>query len=215
MIIVFLLSGDKFTVENLLLYTPENYLLAAAFVLLLFVVKSVSVIMPIMVLYITTGCIFPLLPALLINLTGEIICVIIAYWVGRYSGSGLAEKLILKYPKVKELSDKQQRNDWFISYFLRICPIPHSAVSLYLGSMKISFHKMLLAGFLGELPAVIYSTLIGASISTPSVPMIVISAVVTMTLSLSSLLIYKRIQNNKKKSKEAITDENGEVHYEI
>jgi len=45
--------------------------------------------------------------------------------------------------------------------------------------------------------------------------MIVISAVVTMTLSLSSLLIYKRIQNNKKKSKEAITDENGEVHYEI
>ena len=202
-VIVFLLSGNKFTVERLLSYTPDNYLWAATFILMLFAVTSVSIIMPVVVLYITTGCIFPLFPALLINFAGEIIGVAIAYWVGRYAGSNFAEKLIIKYPKVKELSEKQQRNEWFISYFLRVCPIPNCAVSLYLGSMNISFRKYIIAGFLGELPAVIYSTLIGASLSEPSSLMLIISAAVTIILSGSSVIIYKYIQKTKIKKTDA------------
>ena len=61
------------TAEMILNYTPEQPLLAVAVLLLLYALKSVTVIFPISALQVAVGHLFDPLPAFLLNLLGLVI----------------------------------------------------------------------------------------------------------------------------------------------
>lgn len=193
-IAAFLFSGKEFTVETLLSYAPGSYFGAAVFILVLYAAKSMSVILPVSILNIATGCIFPMLPAMVLNTAGIAICLAISYWIGYFSGSDYVEKQTIKYPKMKEIVQKQHNNEWFAAYFLRILPLPCDMVSIYLGSTKISFHKYFIAGMIGSMPGIVSATLIGVSITNPFSPMCILSVSSMLLLALLSCLIYRHIQ---------------------
>ena len=194
----FLVSGQSFTVENLLNYSPKIPVLAAIFLLLLYAFKSLSVFLPIMVLYIAGGTLFPPIIAVVVNLAGTMICTIIPYWLGYFSGADYAQHLLDKNPKIASLIDLQKHNDIFMCYFLRIISIlPGDIISLYLGAIKMPFINYLIGSFLGIFPGTIFCTLMGASITNPLSPTFLVSTAFTIFLSVASFLVY-RIYRRKK-----------------
>lgn len=190
-ILLFLASGNNITVQTVLSYTPESPFAAAIVILFLYALKSVSFVFPIVVLQIATGHFFQTPVALLINFIGRVITLSIPYWVGRFSGSDMINSLQAKYPKIKEIFDKQGRNPVFISFLLRtLCFLPGDAVSLYLGATRIPFPYYLAGGVLGTTLGVVLSTILGSSITEPGSPAFWLSASLMAIIAIISVIFY-------------------------
>jgi uncharacterized membrane protein YdjX (TVP38/TMEM64 family) len=144
-----------------------------------------------------SGIIFPLFQAILLNLTGTLICIMIGYWIGYSSVSIYADKMSNKFPRLKEFVEKQRKNEWFVSYFLRVCPISCDVVSIYLGSIKISLRKYFITGIIGSLPGIVSATLLGVSLEDPFSPMCIFAFSMVIVLSAVSYIIYKCVQKRK------------------
>lgn len=99
----YVLSGEDISVDTILNRVPSAPWRAAIFMLVLYAAKSLSVVFPIMVLYIEGGVLFPPVIALIINSAGALVGLIIGYLVGRVSGSAYIEWLIKKHSKVAEV----------------------------------------------------------------------------------------------------------------
>ena len=198
-IVLFLASGNDITVQTVLNYTPESPFAAAIVILLLYALKSVSFVFPIAVLQIATGHLFQTPVALLINFLGRAVTLSIPYWVGRFSGSDLINSLQGKYPKLKEICNKQGQNPVFISFLLRtFCFLPGDAVSLYLGATRIPYPYYITGGVLGTTLGVVLATILGTSITEPSSPAFWLSASMMALMAIISVIFYLR--NSKKKA---------------
>lgn len=192
-IILFLVSGNDITVQTVLSYTPESPFAAAIVILLLYALKSVSFVFPIAVLQIATGHLFQTPVALLINFLGRAVTLSIPYWVGRFSGSELINNLQKKYPKLKEICDKQGQRPVFISFLLRTFSfLPGDAVSLYLGATGIPFPCYLAGGILGTALGVVLATILGSSITEPGSPAFWLSAFLMALMAIISVIFYLR-----------------------
>lgn len=192
-IVLFLASGNEITVQTVLRYTPDSPFAAAITILLLYALKSVSFVFPIAVLQIAVGHLFQTPAALLINFSGRAITLSIPYWIGRFSGSGLINSLQGKYPKIKEILDRQERNPVFTSFLLRtFCFLPGDAVSLYLGAVRIPYPCYLTGGILGTALGVVLATILGSSITEPGSPAFWLSASLMAFIAIISVIFYLR-----------------------
>lgn len=190
-VILPLASGREITVEAVLNYTPETPWLAACVILLLYALKSMSFVFPIVVLQIAAGHLFQTPAALLINFLGRAITLTIPYWAGRFSGSGMVKKLTEKYPKLEAICSRQGQNPIFISFLLRTFVfLPGDAVSMYLGAIRIPFRYYLAGGILGTTLGVCLSTFFGASITEPGSPAFLLSAFLMALVAVLSVLYY-------------------------
>lgn len=186
-------SGREITVQTVLNYTPENPVAAAFVILLLYALKSMSFVFPVVVLQIAAGHLFQMPAALLINFLGRVITLSIPYWVGRYSGADLVQRLRAKYPKLEESCSRQGRSPLFLSFLLRtLCFLPGDAVSMYLGATGIPFRYYLTGGVLGTALGVVLATVFGSSITEPGSPAFVLSAVLMTLTAALSLLFYRK-----------------------
>ncbi|HHY81728.1 MAG TPA: TVP38/TMEM64 family protein [Clostridiales bacterium] len=178
---------------------PKNQLLAAAFFILLFAVKSLIFVIPIPLLYISVGLIFDPAAAFVVNVIGMIVCTAVPYWIGRFSGAGFFQKLIKKYPKIQILDTFQHDNQWFFSFMVRVVGfLPCDAVSAILGALKVGFWKYISGTVVGMMPGLIATTMVGITITNPQSPAFIFSCILTVLVSAGSVLvwrIYRKIHN--------------------
>lgn len=198
---IYLLSGEEITAESLLNFAPEEPLFAAIFLVLLYAFKSLTVFFPIIILNVLGGFLFEPAHALIINSIGVLVELAIPYWIGRVSGTNFANKLCEKHPKLGEIIGEGSGNNFFMAFFLRVIScLPGDAISMYFGASKMPFLTCLVGSFLGTLPGMIASTLLGMNITDPSSPMFWVSIGLTVGISVISFLIYfiwKRIKKKK------------------
>ena len=196
----YLFSGEEITAESLLNFAPEEPLYAALFLVLLYAFKSLTVFFPIIVLNVLGGFLFEPDHALIINSIGVLVELTIPYWIGRASGTGFADKLCKKHPKLAEIIGEGSNNNFFMSFFLRVIScLPGDAVSMYFGARRVPFWTCLLGSFLGTLPGMVAATLLGMNITDPSSPMFWVSIGLTVGLSVISFLVYFLWRRAKKK----------------
>lgn len=201
---IYLFSGEEITAESLLDFAPEKPLYAALFLVLLYAFKSLTVFFPIVVLNVLGGFLFEPAHALIVNSVGVLVELAVPYWIGRASGASYAKKVCEKHPKLAGVFAGESQNNLFIAFFLRtLFCLPGDAISMYFGATKMPFHKYLPSSFLGILPGMIASTLLGMSITDPSSPMFWVSVGLTLGVSVISLLIYF-IWRRKKKNKTSL-----------
>ena len=193
----YLISGNEITPDTIAELLSDNYYITIPVILLMFALKSISIVFPLMVLYLAVGMVFPPVIAILVNLAGIVVMVTVPYRIGHFSGSALTDKLKQKYPKFEIILKSHHKDYFFISYILRaVSLLPGDAVSMYLGSLKIPYKKYLPASILGMLPGLILTTLIGGSITDPLSPMFFISFSVQILIIAASLIIYSRFKKN-------------------
>ena len=123
----------EITPEELAEHAPRNHVLAGIFMIVAFALKSLVFIVPIPILYLASGLIFEPVPAFIINFVGMMVCTAMPYFIGRYSGAGLYQKLLKRYPKLQALDTFQHENQWFVSFMVRAVGFLPCDVSLVLG----------------------------------------------------------------------------------
>lgn len=203
-ILLFFLLGIRyrsyFSLDFLLTQVPKQVLPAIGFLLILFALKSLSIVFPILVIYALSGILFSPLAAILINLLGTAIVLSIPYWLGRISGTELVQSIFRKYPKARKLRDFQQHSPWFFSFFLRVLGIlPGDIVSMYLGASRLPWLPCLVGGLAGMFPALLAGTFLGNNLSDPTSPAFLISAAGMLLLSLLSIILYRKLGRRSQK----------------
>ena len=82
-------NRDRFSVDEVLRFTPSEPWLAAVIMLLLFALKSLSVVVYCGILYAADGILFPLPVAILMNILGTAVMVSVPYFIGRRRGGDI------------------------------------------------------------------------------------------------------------------------------
>ena len=202
MAVVLLASGKKPSVGEIVNYSPSNPFLAVLFLMGMYAFKSMAVIFPIVVLFITDGVLFPTPVALIVSIVGCMVSASLPYWAGRLSGSDVVEGLTERYPKVKQMMHIQQDNKVFFTFFIRVLGVlPYDVVSMYMGASEIPYCKYLLGTAMGMLPNIAAATFLGSGIGDPSSPHFIIAVGANLMLGGTTLLIYRIF--SKKRIKEA------------
>lgn len=204
LIVVCFIYRDEITVERIVNFTPENPVLAAFIMLCLFALKSVTFFIYGGILYAANGILFSLPVAVLMNIAGTIVMTSIPFFIGKRAGSKALEQLTHKSPKLEMLKDVPNKNEFFVSFFVRIVGLlPGDLVGMYLGASGIRFSQYFLGTQLGLLPAVISFSVMGMSIDDPSSPAFIISACFEVGLMLLSVLLFFVWRRRQKKKTNA------------
>ena len=154
------------TAEAIASRSPGHGLLAAAFLIGLYALKSLSVAFPLSVLTAAGGLLFPFPAALAVNLTGVAAAQLGPYLLGRREQGGLAA-LTARYPKLAALGPVEPDRAGRTVFLLRLAGAsPGDLVSLYLGAAGVPLGAYA-AGLLGSLPRVAAATLLGSSLWQP------------------------------------------------
>ena len=203
-IIFVALHRDSISIDAILAKTMEKPWLTAGVIFLLYAVKGITLVIPLVAIQITAGGLFPPLAAVLINGIGLVIDITLPYWVGRFSSDEYVDSLIRKYPKFQALVAEQKQNSFFFCFFLRVVYfLPGNVVSLYFGATRTPFVMYLSSTYIGALPYMLLATLMGESIQDVSSPTFWITVGVAVCMSGASMLsyyLYRRHLNKKKTS---------------
>lgn len=194
-----LLNKDRFTVDGVLSYTPENAVLSAAFMMFLFALKSISVFIFSGILFAANGILFPLPAAILLNVLGAAVMVSLPYWLGRRLGGDVVGRIVEKYPKAAAFRQLQTGHELLFSFIARAVNIlPSDIVSLYMGAMGISYRKYLPGSILGMLLSLITFPIMGMNIANPGSPAFLWSIGIQAAVSAVSIGGFWLVRRKKK-----------------
>lgn len=198
-VLIYFLFFRGITVEDILEFTPENLWLAAIVMIGLFALKSLSMFFPMLVLIAACGSIFPsFLPALLVNSIGVAVMLMIPYAIGRFAEKDFVMGLVGKNKNADKLREIKSENELFIAYFLRVINIlPCDLVSMFLGATGFGFAKYLVGSFVGILPGMIATTVIGANMNDPTSPVFWAAVAAEVVFAAISTLAYYFYKNKK------------------
>ena len=191
MAVIYFTALKDLTLEQVLNYTPTAPL-AAAVILLMYALKSLSYFFPMLLIAAAAGAVLPIYAAIPVNLLGIVIMASIPYAVGKYAEGEVVDKLAAKHEKisiVREYSTKHQR---FGAFFLRIVScLPYDVVSLVMGSLRFDYKDYIIGSFLGTAPGIILTTFMGSAITEPLSPEFIICAVIEVIIAVSSAVAYR------------------------
>ncbi|MCI9455839.1 MAG: TVP38/TMEM64 family protein [Oscillospiraceae bacterium] len=172
---------------------PQNRWLAFLVVILLYAVKSLTVVFPLITLYLLSGAVFSLPSAILVNLLGLVFWASIPYLLGKLIGPSRLERLRKRYPKLEILDILRRKSGvWFTVLARASGPLPGDIVSLYFGCMGLGFPSYLAGSILGVAPTMVAATVLGEQISHPNTPGFWIAAAASAAVALASLLACRR-----------------------
>ena len=191
------------SIEELLSYTPESYLLTALVVIGLYALKSLSIIMPYLAIELAVSTIFSTPAALALNLTGVTVVMIIPYLVGRFAHREMVAELIGKYGALEKLKRLGSENELFTAYITRVVNLlPCDIVSMTFGATGMRFGRYITGSFIGAAPGVIATTFLGANLHDPASPVFMVSLAATAAVSAVSLLIYRAALKRQREKEE-------------
>lgn len=202
------LNRDKLSVDGIVELVPKNSILSVVVMLLLYAVKSIAVFIYGGVLYAASGILFSLPVAIIVNTIGTIIMTTIPFYIGKRAGGHLIDELVKKNSKLELLRDMQNKNQFFVSFFLRMVGLlPADLVAMYLGASGMRYKPYLFGTVVGLMPSIVCFSVMGMSIDDVGSPQFIISLIVEAGLMLLSILIYFIWKQQNKKKREMTKDD--------
>lgn len=152
------------TAEGIAARSPRQAWLAAAFLLALYAVKSLSVAFPLSALEAAGGMLFPLPAALAVNACGVAVAQAVPYLLGRRQRGGLGA-LRERFPALAALAPPAENGAGRAVFLLRLGGAsPGDLVSMYLGAAGVPWRAYFVGGLLGSLPRAASATLLGTAL---------------------------------------------------
>ena len=188
-------------VEDIIYYSPENVFLAAIVMIILYGLKSLTVVIPLPLLEVESGLIFSFPIAVIVNSIGIMFCILIPHFIGLSFGKDKMDNFVNKHPKLKIISEFNSSSSFFICYFTRLVGIlPIDLLSIYFGASGISLKSDVVGGFLGTLASMILLTMFGKSVNNPGSLMFWISIILNILLVLISFVLFNLYLKKKRQS---------------
>ena len=192
------ITGEPLSVHTIIKYTPKDPILAAIVILLLYALKSLTVVFPLAILFLASGIIFPTWFAILINILGLAITFTIPYLIGRYFGDEIIEEIYTRFPKVKEITKYQNSNAFFACFITRIVGfLPGDIVSIYFGACNTNFPVYLIGGISGCLLSIITTTILGEKLNNPFTKEFLVVLFIRIIVIIGAILLNKKIKSTK------------------
>ena len=190
----FLEKGRSISWQELSSLMPETVWQAVLLFWGCYAVKSLSVFFPLLVLYAAAGQVFSLPTALLVNMSGLVICETLPYWIGKRCGTELAEKLRRKYPKLSVLETLHQRGSLpFTALTRAVGIVPGDLASLYFGAVGLPYISYLAGSLLGLLPMMVADTLLGKGLGGTLSPELLAAWGISAFIAIASLFVCRRL----------------------
>ncbi len=180
-------------------------------ILLLFLLRSLSMMYPYPMIFIITAMVFPPYQSFFINLFGMAFTFAFRYYTGYEMGEGTINFALKKYPAILNAIDEGGKGNPVILLALRMVPsLPINTISHFYGSLEYSFPKYMALSMLAYIPKLISYSFIGENVYDPFsaeffVPMIVLFIftgicllVLRTILGISSKIINKEKNNDIK-----------------
>ena len=181
LVLIVKISGEPLSVDTIVKYTPKNVVLAVIMLLLLFGLKSLTIVLPLSISPVA---------AVFISTVGLSVSITIPYCLGKCSGKQITEEIFQKYPKAKKLSEYQKQNTFFTCFITRIVGfLPGDIVSLYFGACDVNYLIYLVAGISGSLLSIVTTTLLGEKLNNPFSIEFVLVAFCRLLVSIGSIML--------------------------
>lgn len=131
-------------------------------VFLVYVAKGVTMVVPAAVVNIAVGMSFAKWEALLLNLGGSVIELVIAYAIGVFAGGDYIRDSINKTKYGKKFLALDPKKTDLAMFVVRLLPIfPIDLFSLFYGNIKYSKWRYMLISLAGILPRMVLFTILG------------------------------------------------------
>jgi uncharacterized membrane protein YdjX (TVP38/TMEM64 family) len=177
--------------SDILRYTPETPWLAAIVLLGLFCLKSVVIVMPLNVLFISAGIMFPLGWALAIILTGMLLEMTIGYFNGKRLKIDKVMTLAARFAKLSQFLPNNAKMTPAVCFSTRFLPLPFDLICMVHGAYGVKFPQYVLITYLGTLLAMIPYIFIGIYITTPFSKEFLIPLAVIALVALFPFALHK------------------------
>lgn len=197
------------TYRDIVNFTPDNLLLAALVFMGLYILRTPMLVFPPPILYVAVGFVFSSMPlaAILVNFVGTAVCHPVPFYLGRFSGGDLAQRLAGKYTKVRKLDKLKEENEFFFVYIVKLIGlIPADACGLIMGAWRFNFKKYFIASMIGTLPHLVVYTILGVGVSGDAnllkSPLLYVLVGAVLVMAAVSIIVYKKYIK-----KRAVSDE--------
>ncbi len=190
-ILILFANREKLTLDKISNLSNINIFFAIPIMLLLFALKSLVMFIYIGILYTACGLIFPLPIALMVNLFGTALMIIIPYFMGKRGGKKIVDNLSKKHEGLSFFKEKENNNTVFAVFFTRMIRIlPSDPVGMYFGAKETDFKKYFWGSLLGMMPTTVCFTFMGMGIKDISSPQFIISLIIQIIFATSSIAVY-------------------------
>lgn len=180
-----------------------NKWIALLIVLAIFFMKAFVPFPPISILFITTGLIFPVPIAAIINIVGYSATVSVKYYWGKKHGGGNAHKLLVRSETIYKFMDLGGKGNKLMLLVLRFIPfVPLGTVSRIYGATEMEYWAYLVLSIIGFLPRLISWSVLGCNITNPFSVGFMAPIIVLLLISGVSLIILDTLLNLTKKQSE-------------
>lgn len=164
-IIIALTQHDKFTVAEVLQYTPSSLLLAAAVMMVLFALKTLSVFFYSGILFTVSGTLFSPGIAVLVNLAGALVMILEGYFLGKTIGGDIGKDLPAKHPKLQGVMHLRESHPFLFVILIRMLKvINYDLGSMYFGAVHAKLLPYVAGSLLGMLPEILLYAAIGSGL---------------------------------------------------
>lgn len=200
--VAIILNYDKLTnldVRAIVDAAPSVYA-AVAVVLAIFLIKSLTFVIPASLIYISVGMAFSPVQASIISFFGILIEVLATYALGRFLGGDAVNRLLSKSKNGKKLLEKNVQDKFGVLFLMRFTGLPIDFTSLFLGASRCNIFTYLAASMVGIMPRVIVFTLLGDGIY-DIIPMSLLVKIVICAVPVVAIVFVVKHFADKKKSR--------------
>lgn len=196
---------DKLSNLNVesILSSFDNTGLIIAVVLLMYLAKGLIFVLPASVIYVAVGVILDTWLAVIVNISGIIIEILVTYFLGRFLGGDYVNRFLSKKKAGRKiLATNFQDKKWLI-FVTRLLPVfPIDFLSLFFGATKSNGVLHFVLSVAGLAPRVILFTIIGNNLF-KWIPMdkMIFIIICCIPLGVAVYLIKKLVIDKKKAEK--------------
>ena len=145
--------------------SASNVFMAVGLIWGVYLLKSITFVLPASLIYIAVGMCFPAHWAILINAVGIMIEVSVSYLFGIVMGGPYVKNKLEKNKYGEKILKLQEKNKLSAIFVIRVLPVfPIDIVSLLLGAVRMKFLQYFLVSLGGIIPRVILFTILGDGI---------------------------------------------------
>ncbi|MHC1749290.1 MAG: TVP38/TMEM64 family protein [Cellulosilyticaceae bacterium] len=200
-VVLLIVLGDdlkSLQVKDIINNARDNRSVAILIIWGLYALKSVLFVIPISLLYMSTGIIFSPVQSIVINAIGLIVELTITFFLGKYLGEERVKRIVEKQPKMQKLKSKKLNNNSTI-FLVRFVPVfPIDFISLILGAMGTKYWGYIVASIIGVLPRMTTFSLMGDAINNPLSKEFLIPLILLGLLGFAGIKVYNCYEHQLK-----------------
>jgi len=184
-------------VSDILEYSPESPLLVVLILLGIYCLKAVVVFIPVIILYVSTGIMFPTGWAIALTYFCLFCEMNIGYFIGKRLGSEKVAALMERNNRARQFLSYHENNSSTACFIARILPLPFDLVNMFFGATGTRYPQFIAFSLLGLTPGMIPYVLMGNAASNPLSKEFLVPFAICGIITVCAFVFCQRWQKEK------------------